>query len=57
MNPGVYKPGPRAANIHKNFTITYGTTESDGSGTGTVRTSFSRSDSTREGSSNVYFLS
>ena len=41
MNSGMYKPGPRAANIHKNFTITYGTTESDGSGTGTVWTSSS----------------
>ncbi|OOQ90920.1 hypothetical protein PEBR_01932 [Penicillium brasilianum] len=36
INPGLYKRGPRSVNIHSNFTNTYGTTESDGSGSGTV---------------------
>ncbi|KAJ5106853.1 acid protease [Penicillium angulare] len=36
VNPGFYRPGPGSVNTHKNFTISYGSTESDGSGTGTV---------------------
>lgn len=36
VNPGLYKAGPHSVDTHSTFTITYGTTESDGSGTGTV---------------------
>ncbi|KAJ5900153.1 acid protease [Penicillium taxi] len=36
INPGYYRRGSASVNIHKNFTNTYGSTESDGSGTGTV---------------------
>jgi hypothetical protein len=37
VNPGLYKRGAQSVDIHSTFTNTYGTTESDGSGTGTVR--------------------
>ncbi|KAJ5123149.1 acid protease [Penicillium atrosanguineum] len=36
VNPGLYKKGSRAIDINENFTITYATTKSDGSGSGTV---------------------
>jgi pepsin A len=36
VNPGLYKRGPQSVDTHSTFTNTYGTTESDGSGTGTV---------------------
>ncbi|KAJ5587197.1 acid protease [Penicillium hispanicum] len=36
LNPGVYKKSAQGVNTHKNFSITYGSTESDGSGTLTV---------------------
>jgi hypothetical protein len=37
VNPGLYTAGPHSVDTHTTFTITYDTTESDGSGTGRVR--------------------
>jgi pepsin A len=38
LNPGVYKPSKNSVDTHTNFTITFATTNPDGSGTETVRT-------------------
>jgi pepsin A len=36
LNPGVYVPSKSSTNLHDNFTITFATTNPDGSGTETV---------------------
>ncbi|KAJ5814798.1 acid protease [Penicillium riverlandense] len=36
INPGLYKTGPKSTNLHMRFENSYGTTKSDGSGTGSV---------------------
>ena len=36
LNPGVYKAGPNSKNLNRDFSITFATTNSDGSGTETV---------------------
>lgn len=37
LNPGVYEPGKNSKNLNDNFTVTFATINSDGSGTETVR--------------------
>lgn len=44
LNPGIYEPGKNSVNEHDDFTITFATTNPDGSGSETVCTSISSKD-------------
>ncbi|KAJ5690419.1 acid protease [Penicillium macrosclerotiorum] len=54
VNPGLYKKGPKGVDIDQTFTNSYGTTESDGSGTGTKISGTLYNDTMRFGSLRVH---